>query len=70
MALLCTHMFAFITTDPDTMTLSDALQAPDRAQFLTAMRNELNEHITRGHWKVVPLKNVPPHKSYFLWFGQ
>ena len=62
MALLCRHMVAFITTDPDTMTLTEALQQPDRANFILAMHKELNEHISRCHWKVVSLKDVPSHK--------
>ena len=37
MALMCEHVFAHITTDPDTMTLSEALRQPDRNKFLAAM---------------------------------
>ena len=33
-----------------------------REQSLEAMRKELNDHITRGHWKVIPMKCVPKHK--------
>ena len=63
MALMCEHVFAHITTDPDTMTLSEALRQPDRDKFLAAMQKELNDHITRGHWTVLPTKNIPPHKK-------
>ena len=49
MALLCQHMFAFVTTDPDTMTLKEAMDQPDRAQFIAAMYKELNDYISRRH---------------------
>ena len=59
MALLGQHMFALITTDPDTMTLKEALQQHDRAEFIKAMHKEIGDHVNRKHWKVVPLKNIP-----------
>ena len=63
MALMCEHIYAYLTTDPDTMTITEALSQPDRDRFLVAMHKELNDHITRGHWIVVPTKNVPSHKK-------
>ena len=62
-ASICQHMFAFVTTDPDTMPLKEALQQTDRAEFIAAMYKELNDHISRKHWKVIPLKHVPPSKK-------
>ena len=44
-------------SDPDTMYLDEALRQPDRHEFIKAMHKELNDHITRKHWKVVPLKS-------------
>ena len=63
-ALACERMFSFITVDHDTMNLNEDLKQPDRLQFLDAMRKELTDHITRKHWKVVPLKHVPAHKTF------
>ena len=63
MALICERIFAYITTDPDTMTIAEALRQPDRDKFLVAMHKELNDHISRGHWTVLPTKNVPSHKK-------
>ena len=63
MALICEHAFAYITTDPDTMNLTDALRQSDRDEFLVAMHKKLSDHITRNHWKVIPTKHVPPHKK-------
>jgi hypothetical protein len=38
-ALFCEHMFAHsASTDPDTMTFDEAMQAPDRHEFIEAMR--------------------------------
>ena len=44
------------------MTLKETLSQPDRDQFLDAMKKKLNDHISRGHWKVIPDKCVPSHK--------
>jgi len=63
MALLSQHMFALITTDPDTMKLREALSGSDRDQFIVAMKKELSNHVTRKHWKVVPIKNTPRTKT-------
>ena len=50
------------TSDPDTMTLDEAMRQPDREQFLDAMRKELQDHVGRRHWKVVPAKTLPKGK--------
>lgn len=62
LASACQHMFSLIATDPDTMTLTEALEEPDKEHFIEAMTKELMDHIKRGHWKVVPLESVPSHK--------
>ena len=59
LSLLANQMFSFVATDPDTMTLKEALAQPDKAYFLKSMKKELNDHITWKHWKVFPAKNVP-----------
>jgi hypothetical protein len=61
-ALFTEHVVAFVGSDPDTMTLDEALKEPDREQFIAAMRKELMDRVGRKHWKVVPRKSVPPHK--------
>ena len=38
------------------------MSQPDRDKFLKVMEKELNDHINRGHWKIIPKRNVPPHK--------
>ena len=50
------------SSDPDTMTLEEALAAPDRDKFVEAMVKELKDHVDQKHWKVVPLKSIPSHK--------
>ena len=44
----------------DTMYLGDALKAPDSDQFRQAMKEEIEAHTNRGHWKVVLKVDVPP----------
>ena len=60
-------MSSFVATssgsDPDTLTLAEALRQPDREEFLKAMNKELTDHIDRKHWKVVPLKSVSRGKK-------
>jgi len=38
--------------DNDTMYLKEALQQPDRDEFLKAMVKEVEDHTQRGHWRV------------------
>ena len=69
MVLLSQHMFALITTDPDTMNLKEALSGSGRNNFIVAMEKELGDHVTRKHWKVIPLKDVPRTKTclHMVW---
>jgi hypothetical protein len=53
---------AFIGSDPDTMHLDEAINQPDREEFIKSMNKELQDHIDRGHWKVIPSKSVPSGK--------
>jgi len=46
-------------TDADTMYLQQALQQEDRDQFIHAVIKEVNHHIQRGHWELVPVSSVP-----------
>ena len=55
-------MYSFLASDPDTMHMSEALQQPDREEFIAAMKKELSDHIKRRHWKVVPLKSIQKGK--------
>lgn len=62
-ALVIEHVQAYLAgSDPDTMHLEEAMKQPDRDKFIEAMRKELEDHINRKHWKVVPLKSVPKGK--------
>ena len=41
------------------MNLKNVQSQPDRAEFINAMKLELNAYIKNKHWKVIPLKNIP-----------
>ena len=58
-----------VSSDPDTMTLSEALQQPNRHKFIKAMEKELCYHINCKHWKVVQLKSIPigKHAIPMVW---
>ena len=45
-----------VSSDPNTMTLIEALQQPACHEFIKVMEKELRDHIYCKHWKVVPLK--------------
>jgi hypothetical protein len=62
-ALMNEHVVAYIgQSESDTMTLDEALRQSDRDQFVEAIKKELNDHINRKHWKVIPASAVPKHK--------
>ena len=45
-------------TDGNTMYLDQAMKAPDQAEFIKAMAQEVGSHTERGHWKLVPRSKV------------
>ena len=47
------------SSDPDIMYLHEALKQPDKKEFIQAMVNEVTTHTTRGHWKIIPISEVP-----------
>ena len=51
--------FPATKSDPDTMTLDQALREPDAHKFIEAMESEVADHVARGHWEVVPNSVVP-----------
>jgi hypothetical protein len=53
------------TADPDTMYLHKAMKAPDAAQFKEAMKEEVQNHMEKGHWEVVRKTEVPIHAKIF-----
>ena len=55
--------FAASMADEDTMYLHEALKAPDRAQFLKAMQEEVEAHSRREHWEVVPKSTMPKNQQ-------
>ena len=50
-------------TDKDTMYLQQALQEPDREQFVAAVIKEMNDHISRDHWKLIPVTQVSENQK-------
>ena len=38
--------------DEDTMYLSEAMRQDDKSKFLEAMIKEINDHTSRGHWRI------------------
>ena len=61
MALAAQHIFGNVASsrDSDTMMLDEALQQPDREEFIKAMHKEINDHIRQKHWKVVTKTVIP-----------
>jgi len=54
------HPIAYVARhDPDTLYLNQALNAPDRKQFIQAMKEEIKQHEDLGHWELVKREDVP-----------
>ena len=55
-----TPLFAMAASaDPDTMYWHEAMQQPDRKQFLEAAVKEVNDQTKNGNWEVVHRTQVP-----------
>jgi hypothetical protein len=56
-----TDPIAFLShhSDPDTMYFHEAMRQPDREDFIKAVIKEINDHIDRRHWILVPREKVP-----------
>jgi hypothetical protein len=46
-------------SDPDTMYFHEAIRQPDREEFIKAIIKEINDHIRRKHWILIPREQVP-----------
>jgi hypothetical protein len=51
--------FAAKSSDPDTFHYGIAMKQPDRAEFIKAMKEEVNAHTENGHWELLPRSSVP-----------
>ena len=47
------------TSNPDTMYFDQGMRQPDSEQFVHAVIKEVNDHISRKHWELVPRSAVP-----------
>jgi hypothetical protein len=47
------------SSDPDIMYLHEAMRQPDKKQFVQAMIDEVTTHTEKGHWKIIPITEVP-----------
>jgi hypothetical protein len=45
--------------DNDTYTLKDVFKQEDKADFIQAMRKEVQDHESRNHWTVLPRSAIP-----------
>jgi hypothetical protein len=56
--LLLTYK-AIRQSDPDTMYLWQAMRQADWPQFRSAMQKEIDDHTSRGHWKIIKRSDIP-----------
>ena len=52
-----------VSNDPDTLTYKEAMDAPDKDQFVQSMIKELESQMTMGVLKLIPKSKVPPTAS-------
>ena len=45
--------------NPYTTTLYESMSQSDRENFIKATKKEMEDHINRKHWKLIPLKYLP-----------
>ena len=43
----------------DTMYFNQAIKQPDAPQFINTMVQEINDHVSRDHWDLIPRSQVP-----------
>ena len=57
------------SSEPDTMYFDQAMNQPDRKEFLNAEIIEVNIHCKRKHWILLLRKEVPKGQPilYLLW---
>ena len=48
-----------VSADPDILYLHEAMMAQDKEKWLESMDSEIRDHETRGHWKLIPRKEIP-----------
>ena len=62
-------IYMSVSSDPDMIMLSEALQQPDCHEFIKAMENKLRDHIDLKNWKVFPLIPIPvgKHAITMVW---
>jgi hypothetical protein len=50
-----THPLALsASSDSDIMYMEEALRAPDRSEFIKAMKKEVNAHTDNKNWRIIP----------------
>ena len=47
------------SSDPDIMYLHKAMKQPDKKEFVQAMVDEVATYTECGHWKLIPITEVP-----------
>ena len=47
------------STNADTMYFDQAMRQPDKDEFVKAIVQEVNAHIDRNHWELIPRSQVP-----------
>ena len=47
-----------VSGENDTFHFHDAMEQPDREQFIEAMIKELNDHLVNNHWKLVKCSDI------------
>ena len=57
---LMTNPIAYkASTNPDVMYYHKAMEAPGSKQFTQAIIDEVNAHVERDHWEMIPTNYVP-----------
>lgn len=51
------------SSDPDVMNLKDAMAADDKQEFLQAMKDEIEAHVSNKNWIIIHRSKVPSNRK-------
>ena len=57
--VLSIFAFASANADNDTYSLREMLKQPDVSKFVEAMVKEIDDHVRREHWDIIPRSTMP-----------
>jgi len=58
------------TADPDTMYMHQAMQQPDKANFIKAMEKEVHDQMENRNFTIIQRTKFQREHPYYQWYGR